>query len=112
MLLVTEMPPPLAVMVTVAEARGAVVADFNVRVDEAWPAEPLGVSGLALQVAETPAGNPLIERLTAVVKVPEVEIVIVLVAVLPFSMLNAAAVADIASELGRVTVSAAWAVAL
>ena len=112
MLLVTEMPPPLAVMTTVAEAKGAVVDDFNVRVAEAWPAEPLGVSGLALQVAETPAGSPLMERLTAEANVPEVEIVIVLVAVLPFSILNAAAVADIASELGRVTVRAACAMAL
>ena len=67
---------------------------------------------MALQFAETPAGSPLIERLTAVVNVPEVEIVIVLVAVLPFPILNAAAVDDMASELGRVTVKAACAVAV
>jgi hypothetical protein len=57
MLLVTETPPPLAVTTAVAEAKGAVVDDFNVTVAAVWPAKLLGVSGSALQKAETPAGS-------------------------------------------------------
>lgn len=64
--LVTERPPPVAVIVTVAEASGAVAADFSVKIAEASPKEAPGVTGSALQAADTPCGNPLMERLTTV----------------------------------------------
>lgn len=66
MLRVTANPPPVAVIVTVRLARGAVEAAFNISEVDARPPLPAGMTGLALQVADTPVGRPLMAKLTAV----------------------------------------------
>jgi hypothetical protein len=66
--LVAVRPSPLAVIVIVAEPTVAVIEGVSVSV--LVPLSEESVTGLLLQVAVTPAGNPLAVRVTAPLYVP------------------------------------------
>ena len=105
-LFVAVSPSPAAVIVTVAEATGAVLDAKSANVSEYEAAAEAVVNGFADHIAVTPAGKPLTENVMLPVNDPPVAVVRLTAAELPAATTTAVDPAVSVRVGGWVTVSA------